>query len=187
MSETSSLKDRFLIALPALQDPNFKRSVTYLCEHSAEGTMGIIINRLSSLQLSDVLQHMEIEETPQTPSDLPIHIGGPVQEERGFLIHTPPKRWDSTLVITDELAITTSRDILKAIARGEGPDEVLIALGYAGWGPGQLEQELQQDSWLVGPASREIIFHTPVEKRWEAAAELTGVDMNRITSTAGHA
>lgn len=187
MSDTSCLKDHFLIALPSLQDANFSRSVTYICEHTDDGTMGVIINRLSALELGDILQHMEIEETDRTPGDLPIFVGGPVQEDRGFLLHSPPKRWKSTLVITDDLAITTSQDILQAIARGEGPEEVLIALGYAGWGPGQLEQELQQDSWLVAPASKQIIFHTPVEKRWEAAAALTGVDLNLITSTAGHA
>ncbi|HIE56226.1 MAG TPA: YqgE/AlgH family protein [Chromatiaceae bacterium] len=187
MSEASCLKNHFLIALPSLQDRNFSRSVTYLCEHTDNGTMGIIINRPSSLKLADILQHMEIEETEQTPGNLPIFIGGPVQEDRGFLLHSPAKRWKSTLVITDELAITTSQDILEAIASGEGPEEVLIALGYAGWGPGQLEGELQQDSWLVAPASHEIIFHTPVEERWEAAAALAGVDLNLITSTAGHA
>jgi putative transcriptional regulator len=187
MSETSCLKDHFLIALPSLQDANFSRSVTYLCEHTDEGAMGIVINRPSALELPDILQHMEIEQTDRTPGSLPVFMGGPVQEERGFLIHSPPKRWKSTLVITNDIAITTSRDILQAIATGEGPAEVLIALGYAGWGPGQLEQELQQDSWLVAPASREIIFHTPVEKRWAAAAALAGVDLNLITSTAGHA
>ncbi|RTZ79790.1 MAG: YqgE/AlgH family protein [Gammaproteobacteria bacterium] len=187
MSETSCLKDHFLIALPNLQDPNFSRSVTYICEHTDDGTMGIVINRPSALELPDILQHMDIEETDRTPRDLTVFVGGPVQEDRGFLLHSPVKRWKSTLVITDEIAITTSQDILQAIAKGEGPEEVLIALGYAGWGPGQLEQELQQDSWLVAPASKEIIFHTPVEKRWEAAAALTGVDLNLITSTAGHA
>jgi len=187
MSDTSCLKDHFLIALPSLQDPNFSRSVTYICEHTDDGTMGIVINRPSALELTDILQHMDIEESGRTPKDLTVFVGGPVQEDRGFLLHSPPTRWKSTLVITDALAITTSQDILQAIAAGEGPEEVLIALGYAGWGPGQLEQELQQDSWLVTPASKEIIFHTPVEKRWAAAAALAGVDMNLITSTAGHA
>ena len=187
MSETSCLKDHFLIALPSLQDANFFHSVTYLCEHTDEGAMGLVVNRPSELAFADILRHMEIEVGEQTPTDIPVFTGGPVQEDRGFLLHSPPDRWQSTLVVNDELAITTSRDILQAIAEGEGPKEVLIALGYAGWGPGQLEQELQQDSWLVAPASREILFHTPVEKRWEAAAALAGVDLNLITSTAGHA
>ncbi len=187
MSESSCLKNHFLIALPSLQDPNFSRSVTYICEHTDDGAMGLTINRPSPLGLDDILQHMEIERTEQTPDELPVFIGGPVQEDRGFLLHSPPTRWKSTLVVTDELAVTTSQDILQAIARGEGPEEVLVALGYAGWGPGQLEHELQQDSWLVAPASKEILFHTPVEQRWEAAAALAGVDLNLITSTAGHA
>ncbi len=187
MSETSCLKNHFLIALPSLEDPNFSRSVTYLCEHSDEGAMGLVINRPASLSLADILDHMEIEVSEKTPGEIPVFVGGPVQEDRGFLLHSPASRWKSTLTVTDELAITTSRDILQAIAAGEGPDEVLITLGYAGWGPGQLETELQQDSWLVAPASNEILFHTPVEARWEAAAALTGVDLNLITSTAGHA
>ncbi len=187
MSESSSLTDHFLIALPVLQDPNFSRTVTYICEHNADGAMGIIINRPCDLQLTDILHHMDIEETPRTPREMPVHIGGPVQEDRGFLLHSPPRRWDSTLVISDDLAVTTSRDLLQALARGEGPEEVFIALGYAGWGPGQLEQELQQDSWLFSPASREIIFHTPLDQRWEAAAALAGVDLNLISNIGGHA
>ncbi len=187
MSQASCLKNHFLIALPSLQDPNFSRSVTYLCEHTDDGAMGLVINRPSPLSLADILEHMEIGQTEKTPKETPVFIGGPVQEDRGFLLHSPASRWKSTLAVTDDLAVTTSRDILQAIARGEGPEEVLIALGYAGWGPGQLESELQQDSWLVAPASKEILFHTPVESRWEAAAALTGVDLNLITSTAGHA
>ncbi|WP_456406970.1 YqgE/AlgH family protein [Thiolapillus sp.] len=187
MSEASSLTNHFLIALPTLQDPNFSRTVTYICEHTNEGTMGIIINRPSALQLTDILHHMGIEETPDTPADMRIFIGGPVQEDRGFLLHSPAKRWDSTLVITDDLAVTTSQDLVKALAKNEGPDNILFALGYAGWGPGQLEQELQQDAWIFGPASDEILFHTPVEQRWEAAAKLAGVDVNLISNIGGHA
>lgn len=187
MSEASSLTNHFLIALPTLQDPNFSRTVTYICEHTNEGTMGIIVNRPSALQLTDILHHMGIEETPDTPADMRIFIGGPVQEDRGFLLHSPAKRWDSTLVITDDLAVTTSQDLVKALAKNEGPDNILFALGYAGWGPGQLEQELQQDAWIFGPASDEILFHTPVEQRWEAAAKLAGVDVNLISNIGGHA
>ncbi|WP_456378349.1 YqgE/AlgH family protein [Thiolapillus sp.] len=187
MSEASSLTNHFLIALPALQDPNFSRTVTYVCEHTSEGTMGIIINRPSTLALADILQHMDIPGTGNTPKEMPIYIGGPVQEDRGFLLHSPAKRWDSTLVITDDLAVTTSRDMVQALAKGEDPEQIFFALGYAGWGPGQLEQELQQDSWLFGPASREIIFHTPAEERWEAAANLAGVDVNLISNIGGHA
>lgn len=187
MSEASSLTNHFLIALPTLQDPNFSRTVTYICEHTSEGTMGLIINRPSTLRLTDILHHMAIEETTDTPVDMRIFIGGPVQEDRGFLLHSPAKRWDSTLLIGDDLAVTTSQDLVKAIARNEGPEKVFFALGYAGWGPGQLEQELQQDAWLFGPASKDIIFHTPIEERWEAAATLAGVDVNLISNVGGHA
>ena len=187
MSQTASLRNHFLVALPTLADPNFARSVTYLCEHSEEGAMGLVVNRPSPLTLGDIFEHMEIEVGPGTPVEQPVFMGGPVQNDRGFLLHKPPRRWDSTLVVTDELAVTTSRDILQAMARGEGPDQVLVALGYAGWGPGQLESELAEDAWLVTPASSEIIFDLPPEQRWEAAAALAGVDLNLITSTAGHA
>ncbi|HID45099.1 MAG TPA: YqgE/AlgH family protein [Chromatiaceae bacterium] len=187
MSEASSLTNHFLIALPTLRDPNFFRTVTYICEHTAEGTMGIIVNRPSALELTDILQHMDIAETPDTPADMRIFIGGPVQEDRGFLLHSPAKRWDSTLLIEDDLAVTTSQDLVRAIARNEGPEEILFALGYAGWGPGQLEQELQQDAWIFGAASKEILFHTPIEARWEAAATLAGVDVNLISNIGGHA
>ncbi|WP_456415722.1 YqgE/AlgH family protein [Thiolapillus sp.] len=187
MSEASSLTNHFLIALPTLQDPNFSRTVTYICEHSREGTMGIIINRPSTLQLTDILHHMDIQESERTPSEMPVYIGGPVQEDRGFLLHSPAKPWDSTLFIGDELAVTTSQDLVRSLAKGEGPEDVFFALGYAGWGPGQLEQELQQDAWIFGPASKEILFHTPVDQRWEAAARLAGVDVNLISNIGGHA
>lgn len=187
MSEASSLTNHFLIALPRLQDPSFSRTVTYICEHTNDGTMGIIINRPSTLQLTDILNHMDIEETTDTPADMRVFIGGPVQEDRGFLLHSPAKRWDSTLTITEDLAVTTSSDLVKALAINAGPEQLLFALGYAGWGPGQLEQELQHDAWIFGPASDEILFHTPVEQRWEAAARFAGVDVNLISNIGGHA
>jgi putative transcriptional regulator len=187
MSESTSLTNHFLIALPTLQDPGFSRTVTYICEHTSEGTMGIIINRPSALQLTDILHHMDISESLQARSELPICVGGPVQEDRGFLLHSPAKRWDSTLFIGDDMAVTTSQDMVKALAKGEGPGNIFFALGYAGWGPGQLEQELQQDSWIFGPASKEIIFHTPLEQRWEAAAKLAGVDLHLMSNVGGHA
>ena len=187
MQETSSLKGHFLIALPTLADPNFSRTVTYICEHTEQGSMGIVINQPSSLDLSDILQHMELLDDARQIPPITVYKGGPVQEDRGFLLHHPPDQWDSTLRISDDIAVTTSRDILQAIAENRGPEEVLIALGYAGWAPGQLERELQEDSWLFGPASRDILFHTPAQKRWAAAAQLAGVDLNLVSSAGGHA
>lgn len=149
--------------------------------------MGIVINRPSQLQLNDILSHMDITEHSVTDSRQPIFLGGPVEEHRGFVLHTPTEPWEATLAISEDISITTSKDILQAIADGEGPEYSLVALGYAGWGPGQLEQELQQDSWLSAPASKRIIFEVSPEHRWSAAAQIMGVDVNLITSTAGHA
>ncbi len=187
MSEDSSLKNQFLIAMPGLEDPNFARTVTYICEHNEDGAMGIVINRPSELMLSDVLAHMGIN--PQAPGldQQPVYLGGPVEEERGFVLHTPAADWDSSMSITDDISITTSRDILEAMANGNGPEKSLIALGYAGWGAGQLDEEIQDNAWLSGPADPAILFDMPADKRWTAAARLLGVDMNLLSTDAGHA
>ena len=187
MSKPSSLKNHFLIALPGLEDPNFSRTVTYVCEHSENGAMGIVLNHPSELHLIDVLNHMEIKPSVPGLSSQPVYLGGPVEGERGFVLHSPASRWDSSMCITDDICVTTSRDILQAMAQGQGPDKTLVALGYAGWGAGQLEQELQSDTWLSGPADPGIIFDLPAELRLTSAAALLGVDLNLITSTAGHA
>jgi putative transcriptional regulator len=187
MSEQASLKSHLLIAMPALQDPNFARTVTYICEHGDHGAMGIVLNRPTDLRLADVLKHMEIEGGLGEAGEQTVFLGGPVEEERGFVLHTHSDPWDSTLAINDEISITTSRDILEAMARGEGPGQTLVALGYAGWGAGQLEQEMQQNAWLSGPADQSILFELPAEQRWEAAARLLGVDVNLLSSEAGHA
>jgi putative transcriptional regulator len=187
MSDQASLKSHLLIAMPALQDPNFARTVTYICEHGDHGAMGIVLNRPTDLRLADVLKHMEIEGGLGEAGEQTVFLGGPVEEERGFVLHTHSDPWDSTLEINDEISITTSRDILEAMARGEGPGQTLVALGYAGWGAGQLEQEMQQNAWLSGPADQSILFELPAEQRWEAAARLLGVDVNLLSSEAGHA
>jgi putative transcriptional regulator len=187
MPEQASLKSHLLIAMPALQDPNFARTVTYICEHGDHGAMGIVLNRPTDLRLADVLKHMDIEGGLGEAGEQTVFLGGPVEEERGFVLHTHSDPWDSTLAINDEISITTSRDILEAMARGEGPGQTLVALGYAGWGAGQLEQEMQQNAWLSGPADQSILFELPAEQRWEAAARLLGVDVNLLSSEAGHA
>ena len=187
MSHTSSLRNHFLIAMPALADPNFSHSVTYLCEHNEEGAMGIVINRYMPITLAEVLEQMAIEPSSRLDTSVPIHDGGPVQPEHGFVIHSPIGAWESSLGITDDIALTTSRDILTAIGHNEGPAKYLIALGYAGWGPGQLEQEMAQNAWLSGPASPEILFDLPLEQRWSAAAAQLGIDLNLLSSEIGHA
>lgn len=187
MIKTTLLTNHFLIAMPSLTDPNFHQSVTYVCEHNEQGAMGIIINRPLDIHLGDVLQHMDIEADDPRIAHQPVYLGGPVQTERGFVIHRPPGRWEAMLQVSEAIGITTSQDILSAIARGEGPDRAVVALGYAGWGPGQLEKELMANAWLSGPADTSIIFDLPWEKRWEAAAALVGVDINRISAEVGHA
>jgi len=181
------LTDHFLIAMPQLDDPNFFHSVTYISQHNAEGAMGIIINQPLDMKLGEIMEQLEIDNDDEALRQQQIYFGGPVQQDRGFILHRPSKNWQATLFISDDIALTTSSDILRDIANQNGPKDSLIALGYAGWGSGQLEQELAQNTWLNVPASAEIIFDTPVEKRWHAAASLLGVDLQLLSSDTGHA
>jgi putative transcriptional regulator len=185
--DASNLTNHFLIAMPGLSDPTFERTVTYLCQHNAEGALGIIVNRPSEMRLGDVLKELDIPVLDDSLSDQPVYLGGPVQPERGFVLHAAEGAWKSTLRITDELSLTTSRDILEALGRGDGPKRAILALGYAGWGSGQLEQEIGQNAWLNAEAKDTVIFDRPPEKRWRAAAELVGVDISLLTLEAGHA
>jgi putative transcriptional regulator len=187
MTDGFSLTNQFLIAMPTLADPNFHGTVTFICEHNAQGAMGIVINRPLDLTLGEVLSQMSISAKETAVALHPVYMGGPVQTERGFVLHNPAGQWDSMLRISDELGITTSKDILENIAAGSGPKQTLVALGYAGWGAGQLEQELADNAWLCGPADNRIIFDTPWQKRWEAAAALMGIDLNQISDQIGHA
>lgn len=181
------LTDHFIIAMPGLMDENFNQAVTYICEHDDNGTFGIIINRESEITLDDVMQQMHIPYHPDTNEQALVYTGGPVQANRGFILHRPTGNWDSSLIVNDTVALTTSRDILEAIAEDRGPDDTIIALGYAGWGPGQLEQEMATNAWLSCPAEEQIIFNTPIEERWEAAARLLGIDLQLLSNDAGHA
>lgn len=188
MDSRSFLTDHFLIAMPTLRDPNFSRTVTYICEHSADGAMGLVINRpMNNIHLGDMLEQLDITTDDPRVRQTTVFLGGPVQPDRGFVLHTAGRRWDSTLQITEEISITTSRDILESIAAGEGPEEKLVALGYAGWAGGQLEEELGANAWLSGPARTDIIFRMSAENRWRAAAGLLGVDLNLMSGEAGHA
>lgn len=187
MSETESLTGQFLIAMPAMTDPNFEQSVSFICQHNEDGALGIIINRTMDLTMADVLGQMEIPSDDCNCADQPVHYGGPVQSERGFILHDQPDAWESTVAIDERIGLTTSKDILEAIARNEGPEHALIALGYAGWGGGQLEQEITQNAWLSGPADLDLMFSTPVEQRWNRAAGLLGIDLSLLSREAGHA
>jgi len=182
------LTDHFLIAMPTLEDVNFTHSVTYICEHSAEGAMGVTINRPSDIVLKEVLDQSNIDIVRPAIGEEIIFHGGPVHPDRGFILHDKSEHnWESSLDITDNLQLTSSKDILEAIAIDEGPKEHLITLGYAGWGSGQLEHEIADNIWLSCPATEDIIFHTAVEKRWESAASLLGIDLQLLSNDAGHA
>ena len=188
MSTDNSLNNHFLIAMPALDDPNFHHhTTTYICEHDRDGALGVVINRPLNMRLGEILKHMDIEPGNNEVSSWPVYMGGPVQSDRGFVLHEPSGDWEATLKVTDQIGITSSRDILQAIAAGEGPEKAIVTLGYAGWGAGQLEQELAANTWLSGPASSNIVFDMPSEERWMAAAALLGVDLNLISSDTGHA
>ncbi|WP_462329710.1 YqgE/AlgH family protein [Thiohalocapsa halophila] len=187
MSFATSLTNHFLIAMPGLNDPNFSRTVTYVCEHTEQGAMGIVINRPMDIKLGEVLEQLDIAPSVAGVSDAQVFLGGPVQTDRGFVIHSGPSEYDSTLTVTPDLRVTTSKDVLEAIADGQGPAQCLVALGYAGWDGGQLEEELSANAWLSGPADAQILFSRPPGERWLAAAQLLGIDMNLLSGEAGHA
>ncbi|KGQ17775.1 hypothetical protein LF41_1982 [Lysobacter dokdonensis DS-58] len=181
------LANRLLIALPALADPHFARSVTLVCQHDAEGAMGVVVNRPSEYSLGDVFEQMGIESDDDELKIQVVLSGGPVHPERGFVLHDGGEGWDSTMQIGDGLYVTTSRDILEAMAAGAGPKNVIVALGCAGWGAGQLENELTEDSWLLVPMDPGLLFATPIESRWRAAAGSIGVNLAQLADYSGHA
>ena len=183
----ASLANQLLVALPALGDPTFARSVTLVCQHDADGAMGVMVNRASEYTLGEVLRQMGIECDDKALRARPVLAGGPVHPERGFVLHDGDGAWDSTLPITGALSVTTSRDVLEAIARGDEPANAIVALGCAGWGAGQLEQELVENSWLTVPADAELLFTLPLPLRWQASAGRLGVDLAHMADYSGHA
>ena len=186
-SASSRLSNHLLVALPALHDPHFARSVTLVCQHDGDGAMGVMVNRASEYTLGEVLQQMGISSDSEALQSQIVLAGGPVHPERGFVLHGGEREWDSTLSVGDGLYLTTSRDVLEALALGEGPEQAVVALGCAGWGAGQLEQELIDDSWLMVPAGRDLLFELPLDQRWQAAAASIGVDLVNYASHSGHA
>lgn len=181
---TTSLQDHFLISMPQLEDPNFSGALTYICEHSTQGAMGIIVNKPSGLTLEEILEQLDI---PSHSNQDIVYAGGPVQMDRGFILHSSEKTWESSMQITPNCCLTTSLDILEAIASDEGPSDYLIALGYAGWGAGQLEQELAENTWLTCQADQKILFDTPNSKKLNAAMASLGVNASQLSSKMGHA
>ena len=181
------LANQLLIALPSLQDGNFARSVALICQHDDDGAMGIVVNRASEYTLGEVLGQMGVDGGAPEMRGQVVLAGGPVHPERGFVLHDGGLRWDSTLQIAESLFLTTSRDILESMAQGDGPPQAIVALGCAGWGAGQLEQELTENDWLTAPADAELLFSQPLDHRWEAAAGRIGVDFAHLADYAGHA
>lgn len=185
--DSGYLTGQLLIAMPHMKDPRFERSVIYVCVHNAEGAMGLVVNRLADeLTFPDLMEQLGIE-TGQDRSDLPIHIGGPVESGRGFVLHTSDYKQGSTIRVDDGVNLTATVDILKDIAEGRGPRQALLALGYAGWGAGQLDGEIQQNTWLNVPADETLIFDTDLAHKWERSIAKLGVDVSLLSGDAGHA
>ena len=189
--ETVSLTHHFLIAMPAMTDPNFARTLTYICEHNAEGALGIIVNRPTEMSVAELFERVEIKLEAGEPSQrfggLPVYFGGPVQTDRGFVLHRPAGDWQSSLMVNSEIALTSSRDILQAMGEHGEPAQVLVSLGYCGWSAGQLEWELSQNAWLTVAAEPSLIFSLPPETRLAAAMQLLGVNPANLSEVAGHA
>lgn len=183
----ASLANHFLIAVPMMDDPHFARGVTLLCEHNEHGAMGLLVNRPSDYSLGEVLRQMQIDTGIAAIADSLVLTGGPVLPDRGFVLHDDAREWPSTLRFGDGMGVTTSREILDALAHGDGPRRFLVMLGYASWDAGQLEQELADNTWLTVAADPRVVFETPLEERWQAAASKLGVDLARLAGYSGRA
>ncbi len=182
-----SLKNHFLLAMPGLRDPHFSHAVVYICEHSEEGAMGLVVNNQLNIPVKAIFDQLQLKYSDATSSPL-IFSGGPVQRDRGFILHQNcTQKWESTVEISQDISLTASKDILSDIALGNGPEHSLITLGYSSWGPGQLEEEIVQNSWLTVPADSAIIFNTECKNRARAAASSIGIDINKLSFISGHA
>jgi putative transcriptional regulator len=181
------MTNHLLIAMPSLSDPNFSHTVTLICEHTEKGALGIVLNKPLPMCLSDVLSEMKLEASTKQIAAKPVLRGGPVHTDRGFVLHRPGGDWDSTHRVSELIQVTTSRDVLAAMARGEGPTDAFIALGYAGWDAGQLEQEIRDNAWISVPADERVVFELPFEQRWQGSWQLLGVDVEKMSLVAGNA
>ncbi|MEW6998342.1 YqgE/AlgH family protein [Colwelliaceae bacterium BS250] len=182
-----SLENQLLIAMPSLQDPYFHKTVTYICEHNDDGAMGLVINIPVRITLNELLAQIDADKDNTEHLSQRVLAGGPVSPDRGFVLHNNQQGWESSLALGNDIMITTSKDILQALGTDNAPQQFMVALGYAGWGAGQLEEELKQNSWLTTTADKEILFDTPIELRWQKAAEKLGIDLGHLSSEVGHA
>src|SRR3954454_7636306 len=181
-----NLTHHFLIAMPGMVDPHFAQALIYVCEHSKDGALGIVVNKPIDMTLSALFEQIDIPLADADLRESAVHFGSPVQVDRGFVLHRPLGNWQSTLAISDELGLTTSKDVLEAVGRGEGPKDVLVSLGYAGWSAGQLEMVSAQNAWLSVEADPAVVFELPPEGLLPAAVRLLGIDISRLSDTAGH-
>lgn len=184
---TGYLSQQVLIAMPGMVDSNFAGSVTLLCQHNEEGAIGITINRLADYSLAEVFSQLQLECNDEAIRNMPVLEGGPVAPDRGFVLHTPQEGFESSMAVGPDIMVTTSRDVLAAIAEGSGPEKYVVALGYAGWGGGQLEGELRENAWLTVMADSDIVFDMPVPNRFEGALGRLGIKVDRLHSEIGHA
>ena len=183
----SYVPGQLLIAMPGMRDERFAKSVIYMCAHSEEGAMGLVLNqRLDSLTFAELISQLELDEK-HLSKDVPVHFGGPVESGRGFVLHTSDYQQDATLEVVNGVALTATVEILKAIAQGKGPQKSLLALGYAGWGPGQLDMEIRANGWLQVPSDSEIIFDIEPDTKWERAIQRLGIDPRMLSDDVGHA
>lgn len=187
MASSINLTDHFLIAMPAMEDPYFARSLVYVAEHNDQGALGIIVNRPIDMNLATLFERIELPFESEALADLPVFFGGPVQTDRGFVLHRPLGQWQSTLAVNNEIGLTTSRDVLQSVGHEGNPSDMVITLGYSGWGSGQLEHEIAQNAWLTVRADPRILFDMPYEERFPSALELLGVDLANLAGQAGHA
>ena len=187
MQQAASFNNQLLIAMPGMADPNFSTTVTLVCEHNADGALGIIINRPLTLNLGGLFKQLDLKHADAAIAAAPILDGGPVATERGFVLHSPCDDFEHSVRVSPDIQMTLSRDVLDAIASGHGPDKSIVALGYAGWEAGQLEAEMLANTWLSVPASPELVFDVPFEHRWRVAANVLGIDIGNLSPDAGHA
>lgn len=187
MTTRINLTAHFLIAMPAMEDPYFSKTLVFIAEHNDQGALGVIVNRPIDMSLSTLFQRIEQPFVPGKLDNLPVLFGGPIQTDRGFVLHRPLGAWQSTLAIDREIGLTTSRDVLQSVALAGQPSDMVVTLGYAGWAGGQLEHELSQNAWLTVPADPRILFELPFEERLPSALELLGVDLANLAGQAGHA
>ena len=185
--QSMNLTDHFLIAMPAMDDPYFSRTLIYIAEHNEHGALGLIVNRPIDMDLATLFEKIEVPLESPNVGRLPVYFGGPVQTDRGFVLHRPVGNWQSTLVVTSEVGLTSSRDVLQAVGKDGQPGEIMVTLGYSGWSAGQLENELVQNAWLTVPADPRILFELPFEERLPSAMETLGIDFANLSEKAGHA